>query len=160
MRLTLYTDYSMRVLIYLGQRRDQLVTIGEIAAYYGISRNHLMKVVHQLGTWGYIETLRGKGGGIRLAHAPERINLGEVVRLTEENMDIVECFTADASRCIIEPVCVLKNVLEKALDNFLATLDLYTLADLLQGPLPAFPSLADHPPGDADTPARTLRTRE
>jgi Rrf2 family nitric oxide-sensitive transcriptional repressor len=131
MRLTRYTDYALRVLLYLGANPDRLSTINEIAAYHNISRNHLMKVVHQLGSWGYIDTLRGKGGGIRLAHKPEEIMLGDVVRHTEGNLEIVECFTAGNSNCIIQPGCRLKSVLNEALTSFLATLDLYTLADFL-----------------------------
>jgi Rrf2 family transcriptional regulator, nitric oxide-sensitive transcriptional repressor len=131
MRLTRYTDYALRVLLYLGASPDRLSTINEIAAHHNISRNHLMKVVHQLGSWGYIETLRGKGGGIRLARKPEDILLGDVVRHTEGNLEIVECFTPGNSNCIIQPGCRLKTVLNDALTSFLATLDLYTLADFL-----------------------------
>ncbi len=131
MRLTRYTDYALRVLIYLGSHPDKLSTISEIAAYHNISRNHLMKVVHQLGSWGYIDTLRGKGGGIRLAHPASEIIIGDVVRHTEENLEIVECFTPGNSDCMILPGCRLKGVLNEALDSFLATLDLYTLADFL-----------------------------
>lgn len=142
MRLTRYTDYSLRVLIYLGTKPERLATISEIAAYYGISRNHLMKVVHQLGTLGYIETLRGKGGGIRLALPPAEIGIGKVVRDTEENLDIVECFNPENRGCVILPVCQLKSVLGEALESFLATLDLYTLEDLLSGTLqPGLPSI-------------------
>lgn len=131
MHLTRYTDYSLRVLIYLGTRQDKLATISEIAAYHDISRNHLMKVVHQLGAHGYIDTLRGKGGGIKLARKPERIVVGDVVRSMEENMDIVACFQPDFSACILAPGCRLKSAMDEALHSFLATLDLYTLADLI-----------------------------
>lgn len=134
MRLTRYTDYALRVLLYLGAHQDKLSTINEIAAYHNISRNHLMKVVHQLGAWGYIDTLRGKGGGIRLAHRPSDIMIGDVVRHTEENLEIVECLTPGNSNCIIQPGCRLKSVLNEALNSFLATLDLYTLADFLEAP--------------------------
>ena len=131
MRLTRYTDYALRVLLYLGAHPDKLSTISEIADYHNISRNHLMKVVHQLGALGYIDTLRGKGGGIRLAHKPEEIGLGDVVRHTEETLEIVECFNPDNSNCIILPGCRLKTALNEALDSFLAKLDLYTLADFI-----------------------------
>src|SRR3546814_353363 len=97
MRLTLYTDYSLRVLMYLGLNRDGLATITEVAERYGISRNHLMKIVHQLGLLGYIETVRGKGGGIRFARSPGEINLGEVIRRTEEDMALVQCFDSGGS---------------------------------------------------------------
>lgn len=133
MHLTRYTDYSLRVLIYLASHRDKLATIGEIATHYDISRNHLMKVVHQLGANGYIDTLRGKGGGIRLARPPEEIVVGKVVRSMEENMAIVECFTPNTCTCILAPGCTLKDALDEATQSFLATLDLYTLADLVGG---------------------------
>ena len=131
MHLTRYTDYSLRVLIYLGTRQDKLATISEIAAYHDISRNHLMKVVHQLGAHGYIDTLRGKGGGIKLARKPEQIVVGDVVRSMEENMAIVACFQPDFSACVLAPSCRLKTVMDEALHSFLITLDLYTLADLI-----------------------------
>lgn len=131
MRLTRYSDYALRVLLYLAANPERLSTINEIASYHAISRNHLMKVVHQLGSLGYIDTLRGKGGGIRLAHKPSEIVIGDVIRNTEENMEIVECFTPGNSNCIILPSCQLKSALNEALESFLATLDLYTLADFL-----------------------------
>lgn len=131
MHLTRYTDYSLRVLIYLGTHQDKLATISEIAAYHSISRNHLMKVVHQLGTNGYIVTLRGKGGGIKLARPPEKIVVGDVVRSMEETMNIVECFESGASACVLAPACQLKTALSEAMQSFLVTLDLYTLADLV-----------------------------
>ncbi len=131
MRLTRYSDYALRVLLFLAANPERLSTINEIASYHNISRNHLMKVVHQLGSLGYIDTLRGKGGGIRLAHKPSEIVIGDVIRNTEENMEIVECFTPGNSNCIILPSCQLKSALNEALGSFLATLDLYTLADFL-----------------------------
>ncbi len=131
MYLTRYADYSLRVLIYLGLKQDQPVTIREIADNYGISHNHLTKAVHQLGRHGYIRTVRGKNGGVSLARAPELINIGAVVH-TEERFDIVECFNSAKNHCRIAPLCTLAEVLEEALGNFLATLDRYTLADILQ----------------------------
>jgi len=131
MRLTTFSDYTLRVLVFLGAHDDRLATVGQIANAYGISAHHLTKVVHYLAQTGYIETMRGKGGGMRLGVAPEQINIGEVVRGTEENRKLVECFDRNASDCRIESACVLRGVLAKALDAFMRTLDGYTLADLL-----------------------------
>jgi Rrf2 family nitric oxide-sensitive transcriptional repressor len=133
MRLTIFTDYSLRVLIYLGTQRAnaRLATIGDIAGAYGISGEHLRKVVHHLAKEGYIETTRGKGGGMRLARAPERINVGTVVRGTEEDFALVECFQATDGKCPIAPVCVLAPALDRALKAFFRELDGHTLADLL-----------------------------
>lgn len=131
MRLTLYTDYSLRVLMYAGLKRDGLATIPEVAESYGISRNHLMKIVHQLGVLGYLENVRGRGGGFRLAKPPGEINLGEVVRRTEDDMALVQCFDAAAPRCPIANACVLRSVLGEALDAFLSVLEGYTLEDLI-----------------------------
>ncbi len=131
MQLTRFTDYSLRVLMYLGGQFDKRVTIREIAEKYGVSENHLMKVVHKLGAHGYIVTVRGRGGGMRLARRPERINLGDVVRDMEENMDIAECFGVGAKSCTLLPSCTLKSVLVEARKCFLATLDMYRLSDLI-----------------------------
>lgn len=131
MQLTRYSDYGLRVLIYLSVRPDRLATIEEISMAYGISRAHLMKVVHHLGRAGFLNTLRGRGGGLALARPPDEINVGDVVRHTEDRMDLVECFDPERSHCRIEPVCGLRGVLEEALDAFLDTLDRYTLADLI-----------------------------
>jgi Rrf2 family nitric oxide-sensitive transcriptional repressor len=131
MRLTTFSDYTLRVLIYLGVHDEEIATIPQIAEAYGISANHLMKVVHYLAQGGYIETARGKGGGMRLGLAPENINLGELVRGTEDNHKLVECFDRSTSDCRIESACVLRGVLGQALDAFFRTLDGYTLADLL-----------------------------
>lgn len=131
MKLTHYSDYSLRVLIFLAVRTERLATISEIAASYNISRNHVVKVVHHLGQLGYIETLRGKRGGLRLAGKPEDINVGKLVRDTEASLQIVECF-GDDKACVLSPVCVLKSVLNEALLAFLATLDNYTLKDLIK----------------------------
>ena len=131
MRLTTFSDYSLRVLIFLGLHQDRLATIGEIAAAYAISENHLMKVVHHLAQRGYVETTRGKGGGMRLKRPPERINVGEVIRGSEENSALVECFDRAASDCRIEAACVLRGVLGQALEAFFTVLDRYALSDLL-----------------------------
>ena len=127
MRLTRYTDYALRVLTYLGAQPDKVCSIGEIARAYGISQNHLMKVAHDLGKAGYIEGVRGRSGGIRLGRDPEKINVGEVVRHTEEGFDLVEC-----GGCAIAPACELTGMLAEALSAFMTVLDRYTLADLLK----------------------------
>jgi len=136
MQLTRFTDYTLRVLISVGlnDRRggSRGVTIGEISTQYGISRNHLMKVVQHLARAGYLETLRGKGGGLRLASPAADIRLGDVVREVEGGFHLVPCFDpARPGACVIAPACVLKNVLGGALGAFLAVLDGYTLEDLL-----------------------------
>lgn len=131
MHITRYTDYSLRVLIYLAVQGDELATIQEIADSYSISKNHLMKVVHQLNKKGYIETVRGKKGGMRLQMAPADINVGILVRETEQDLNIVECFSSK-NACRITPVCGLKSMLGEALTAFLETLDKYTLADVIQ----------------------------
>lgn len=130
MRLTIYTDYTLRTLIYLALRPDRLTTVAEIAEHYQVSRTHLMKVVHQLGLAGDIETIRGKGGGMRLAKPADAINVGQVVRRTEADMEMVPCFGAQGV-CAIETSCVLQGALREALRAFLAILDRYTLADLI-----------------------------
>ncbi len=132
MRLTVYTDYALRVLIYMALKRPEAATINEIAKSYNISRNHLMKVVHHLGILGYLETVRGKGGGIRLAQAPSKINLAEVIRNTEEDLALVACFRSGPPRCCIQPECVLRAALREALNAFLKVLNRYTLNHLIQ----------------------------
>lgn len=130
MRLTVYSDYSLRLLMYLAIKEGELATIAEVAERYGISRNHLMKVAHQLGVAGYVTTVRGKGGGLRLARPAASIGLGEVVRQTEPDLALVPCFAPLDATCAIWPGCVLREAMHKALRAFLDTLDGYTLADL------------------------------
>ncbi|MDF1510299.1 Rrf2 family transcriptional regulator [Robertmurraya sp. DFI.2.37] len=133
MRLTSYSDYSFRVLIYLGTKdREKLIKITEIAEAFSISKNHLMKIIHHLGKMGYIETIRGRGGGVRLAKSPSEINVGKLVRQTEEDFHIVECFDRKNSQCVITPVCSLKHIFQNALDQFLKELDRYTLEDVVK----------------------------
>jgi len=131
MRLTNFTDYCLRVLTYVGLKDGELATIDELAERYGINRNHVVKVVFRLGQLGYLETIRGKGGGVRLAKDPAEVNLATLVRQTEDNLAIVECFREEGCGCVIEPACVLRRALHEALEAFLATLGRYTLADLL-----------------------------
>jgi Rrf2 family transcriptional regulator, nitric oxide-sensitive transcriptional repressor len=132
MQLTYYTDYSLRVLMYLAVHHDRMVNISEIADRYDISRNHLVKVVHNLARGGFIKSYRGKGGGIKLARDPAKINIGQVVRYTEGPLKPVECFDVERNRCVISNVCGLAEVIAEACDSFFATLDRYTLADLLK----------------------------
>jgi len=131
MQLTQFTDYSLRSLMYLGAHPARLCRIAQIAAAYGISANHLMKVVNRLSSCGYVETIRGKGGGLRLARAPRLINLGAVVRDMEERFDIVECFNVQHQSCPLLPACTLRSVLNDAHRNFMSTLDRYTLEDVI-----------------------------
>jgi len=132
MRLTRHTDYALRVLMQVGLSGGDLIRISDIADSFGISRNHLTKIVHQLGTRGYLKTLQGRGGGIRLACAPEEIVIGQVARDFEEDFDLVECFNRERCECRIQPACVLQRTLDGALSAFLAVLDETTLADLLK----------------------------
>lgn len=135
MRLTDYTDYALRVLMYLGANRDRLVTIQEVASAHGISKNHLTKVVHRLGVAQLVDTVRGRAGGIRLAADPEKLMLGTVVRLTEPDFTLVECFDEQTNCCALSPVCVLKHTLGRATRAFLDELDKVSLASVL-APLP------------------------
>jgi Rrf2 family nitric oxide-sensitive transcriptional repressor len=132
MRLTVYTDYSLRMLMYLAVKDDKLATISEIAASYGISKNHLMKVAHQLGIAGYVETVRGRSGGLRLAKPVAAIRLGDVVRRTEQDMALVPCFEPVNAPCAIRAGCGLRRALARAGEAFMAVLDEYTLADLIK----------------------------
>lgn len=130
MQLTRMTDFSLRLLVYVAGQPQRLCTIAEVARAYGISETHLMKVTHQLGLHGWIETVRGKGGGIRLAHAPQEINLGAVVRSIEPNFHLVECF-GSGNDCTLSGHCGLAGILEGALRCFLEYLDGFTLGDAL-----------------------------
>ena len=128
MKLTAFSDYTLRVLMFLALRGERLATIPEIAAAYGISENHLMKVVHQLARSGVIESVRGKGGGIRLAQAPQAIRIGAIVRASEGAGPIVECLSEQPDSCRIAPVCRLSDILLRAIEAMYATLDEDTLA--------------------------------
>ena len=132
MRLTLHTDYALRVLMYVGVKGNTLSTIPEIVDDFDISRGHIMKVVHHLGRLGYLDTIRGKGGGIRLARKPSQINVGAVVRDMEEELAVLGCLQGSEGYCRIEGCCVLRSALRNATSAFLATLDRYTLADLIK----------------------------
>ncbi|MCP3916012.1 MAG: Rrf2 family transcriptional regulator [bacterium] len=134
MRLTNYADYALRVLIYLGVHRERLVQKAEIAESFGISANHLGKVVNHLARKGFIEAKRGRGGGLELGAEPDKIVVGEVVGEFEPDFHIVECFDAESNACPIAPVCGLGGILGEAEEAFQSVLDGYTLADILGAP--------------------------
>lgn len=134
MRLTSFTDYTLRSLIFLGTHRDRLVTIQDIADLHQISKNHLTKVVHQLGVNGLVETVRGRNGGLRLALEPEDINIGAVVRQSESDFFMAECFDTEHNACVLDGACYLKIKLKEATEAYLAVLDGVTLARLLPKP--------------------------
>jgi Rrf2 family nitric oxide-sensitive transcriptional repressor len=136
LRLTVYSDYSLRLLMYLAIRPERLSTVQEVARAYNISNNHLMKVVHALGRAGYVQTIRGRSGGIKLGRAAEAIGLGELIRHTEPDMDIVPCFEPENESCPLRRACRLKGALDRARLAFLSVLDEYTLADLTSAPGP------------------------
>lgn len=130
MRLTHFTDLSLRLLMFLAVKPNGLATIQEVAGRYGISRNHLMKVAQQLVKEGFVESVRGRGGGLRLKRLPSEIRVGDVVRATEDDFRMVECFEAGKTSCTLLPACRLKGVLGEALAAYLGVLDQHTLADL------------------------------
>ncbi|TAJ94421.1 MAG: Rrf2 family transcriptional regulator [Gammaproteobacteria bacterium] len=132
MQLTTFSDYALRVLVYLALQPDRLATIAEIAESYNISENHLMKVVHHLAQTGYVETVRGKGGGLRLAGSPEEIGIGQVIRGTEGEHGLLECIGAKEVICCIQPSCRLMAILSEASAGMYTVLDKYTLSDLLK----------------------------
>lgn len=133
MRLTNFSDYALRVLMLAAVETDRLITIEETAGVYGISRAHLMKVANQLTRSGFLKSVRGRFGGLTLARPADEINLGDVLRATEPDFALVECFTTD-SRCRLTPRCKLRGVLNEALAAFTGTIDRYTLADLVLSP--------------------------
>ncbi|WP_321473382.1 Rrf2 family transcriptional regulator [uncultured Paludibaculum sp.] len=133
MNLTVQSDYAFRTLMYLAVRDPQGSTIQEISEHYGISRGHLMVIVHRLGTLGFLETTRGRGGGIKLARAKSSIFLDEILLATEPGFDLVECYRGDANRCLITTPCRLRGVLDEALEAWMSVLRKYSLADLVEG---------------------------
>jgi Rrf2 family nitric oxide-sensitive transcriptional repressor len=130
MRLTDYTDYTLRVLMYCALHPERPVTIAELAEGHGVSKNHLMKIVNDLARQGLLQTTRGRGGGLRLLKNPADIGIGDVVRASETDFRMVECFDASYSRCTLTPHCQLKQVIQSALSSYLAALDKVTLADI------------------------------
>ncbi len=136
MKLTQYTDYGLRALIALAVAPDSRHTVTGISSAYGISRNHLVKVVARLSELGYVETTRGKGGGVRLARPPEQIRVGQVVREMETGLGVVECLGKDGGGCVISPVCELKGLFDEATQAFLSALDDHTLSELVRPRVP------------------------
>ncbi len=143
MRLSEYTDYTLRVLMYCAAHRQALVTIGELAEHHQLSKNHLMKVVNDPSRQGLIETTRGRGGGLRLLKAPEDIRIGDVVRASETDFRLVECFDPRTNVCTLTPSCRLKHLFDAALQAYFRELDGATLADMVaHGPTRAGPKWA------------------
>lgn len=134
MQLSAYSDYSLRVLMHAALRGPERVTVDEVSETFGISRHHLVKIVHGLGRHGYLHTQRGIGGGFTLGCAPENIRLGDIVRFGEETEKVIDCMDRPNRQCRLFPACRLKNVLDEAAAAFFAVLDGYTLADLLKQP--------------------------
>jgi Rrf2 family nitric oxide-sensitive transcriptional repressor len=138
MRLSEYTDYTLRVLMYCAVNRQSLVTVAELAEHYNLSKNHLMKVVNDLARRGLIETTRGRGGGLRLLKPAEDIRVGDVVRASESDFRLVECFDPQTDNCVLSPSCRLRLLFQSGLQAFFERLDGATLADIV-GPLPPLP---------------------
>ena len=132
MQLSLHADYALRVLVYLGTYPDRIVSTQEISSAYGISKHHLVRVVHTLAQNGHVAVHAGRSGGVTLARKPELIRLGDVIRGAEPNLRLAECFDAETNTCPIAPVCALKGMLSDALNAFLTSLNRYTIADVLK----------------------------
>lgn len=132
MRLAEYTDYTLRVLMYCAARPQQMVTISELAEQHGVSRNHLMKIVTDLGRQGVLETTRGRGGGLRLLKDPAQLRIGDVVRASETDFRLVECFDPGSNQCTLSPTCRLKGLFNAALGAYFKELDGMTLADMVE----------------------------
>ena len=133
MRITAYSNYALRTLMYAALKGDELSRVKDIAAAYNISKAHLVKCVHQLGQWGYLDNYRGRNGGFKLAKLPSEISVGEVLRKTEDGFDLVECFVPDTSTCPLTGLCTLSLTFHKALDAFLEVVDGVTIEDLIVG---------------------------
>ena len=130
MQLTSFTDYALRTLIYLAARPEDKSSVKKISEHYGISRNHLVKVVHRLSQLGYIETTKGKGGGVQIAKGTEKLRLGDLISQLEPNMNMVECFDAKTNTCRITNSCQLKHYLFEATNNFIKTMNKYSLGEV------------------------------
>jgi Rrf2 family nitric oxide-sensitive transcriptional repressor len=132
-QLSLHAEYALRVLLYLGSQPDRVVPTAEISDAYGISKHHLVRVMHTLSEEGYLHLVPGRAGGVSLAKEPHLIRLGDVVRQAEPTLSLAECFDPRTNTCALAPFCSLRPVLKKALTSFLTTLNAYTLADLMAG---------------------------
>jgi Rrf2 family nitric oxide-sensitive transcriptional repressor len=132
MQLSLHADYALRVLVYLGTYPDRVVSTQEISGAYGISKHHLVRVIHTLAKHGYVGIHTGRSGGVALAREPHLIHLGDVIRHAEPNLRLAECFHKETNTCPIIRVCALKGMLNEALNTFLSTLNRYTVADVLR----------------------------
>lgn len=140
MQLTQFTDYSLRALIYIALK-DSICTINDIASVYSISRNHLIKIIHNLSKMGMIKTIRGKNGGLTLAQNPENINLKKLILKLEPHFDLVPCFNKNAALCCIAPSCKLRKILYDAEKAFLEILEQYSLADIIENKMELYPLL-------------------
>lgn len=136
MRLAEYTDYTLRVLMYCAANPDRLVTIAELAEHHGVSKNHLMKIVNDLSRQGVVQTTRGRGGGLRLLKRPDDIRIGDVVRSSETDFRLVECFDSRTNTCTLTPSCRLKGLFDSALQAYFNELDRVTLTDIIAPPAP------------------------
>ena len=132
MRLTVFTNYALRTLMYAAMRDDELSRAQDIAKAFGISKAHMTKCVHQLGAWGYLENVRGRGGGFRLAKPASEITVGEIVRLTEDTLELVECFNQETNRCPLMSMCRLSRAFKRAFQLFMGELDAMTIADVIR----------------------------
>jgi Rrf2 family nitric oxide-sensitive transcriptional repressor len=130
MTLSKFSDYSFRILIYLGNNQEKLITIEELSEILNLSTHHLKKIINKLANYGYIKSLKGRGGGIKLGMSPSEINLGKLLEITEDNLSVVECFSKN-NTCNITKVCKLKPIIKKALNSFVSEFYNYTLEDLL-----------------------------
>lgn len=160
MRLTVYTDYTLRVMLYLAVRHNEggMATIDEIARAYDISRNHLMKIVNELGQTGFVTTVRGRSGGIRLAKEPKEISIGAIVRMAEKDFAVVTCHDPEMPvQCAIQPSCNLRRRLARAMDAFMAELDSMTLAESIAAPTVAASLLGITPQATVMAPRNSTR---
>lgn len=160
MNLTVQSDYAFRTLMYLAVQAPKISTIQEISEHYGISRGHLMVLVHRLGGLGFLDNTRGRGGGVKLARPVSEIRLDEIVRATEPGFELVECYRADTNRCLITIPCRLRRVLDEAMEAWLGVLNKYSLADLVERNPALVHILRDPRSSDSGTvPRRRTRNR-